>query len=43
MLTIVESKDLKIFQKNPERIRNSGKFPENENIISYLRKKIFIM
>ena len=33
---IVEVKDMK---KNPEKIRNSDKFPENKTIISYLRIK----
>ena len=37
---IVEVKDMK---NNPEKIRNSDKFPENKTIISHLRLKTFIL
>ena len=43
MITIFEIKDLKDIWKNPPKIRNPDKFPENKTIISYLMIKPFIL
>ena len=43
MITIFEIKDLKDIWKNPKKIRNPDKYPENKTIISYLMIKPFIL